>query len=231
MKIIAIGDIHGRDSWKKIIEKETFDKVVIIGDYFDAFDNINANLQKDNFKDLLAFKMANMDKVILEFGNHDYHYLKSATEQYPGFQKFQKADISELLHKAIDENLLQMCFIWDNLMFTHAGVTQTWCDENDIKKESIERDINDLFKYRPNAFRFTSGPEHDKQGNEACQSPIWVRPGSLMVDKVPGFIHIVGHTAKDNILFYDEVILIDTLGTSGEYLIYEDGKFTTEKIK
>ncbi len=37
MKTIVIGDIHGRTSWKDIIEKEqTWDKVIFIGDYFDS---------------------------------------------------------------------------------------------------------------------------------------------------------------------------------------------------
>ncbi len=36
MKIITIGDIHGRDFWKKILE-EPMDQLVFIGDYFDSY--------------------------------------------------------------------------------------------------------------------------------------------------------------------------------------------------
>ena len=36
MKIIALGDIHGRTIWKQIISKEIFDRMAFIGDYFDA---------------------------------------------------------------------------------------------------------------------------------------------------------------------------------------------------
>jgi predicted phosphodiesterase len=38
MKIVAIGDIHGRDYWKQIIEQEQdADVFVFVGDYFDSF--------------------------------------------------------------------------------------------------------------------------------------------------------------------------------------------------
>ena len=34
MKIIALGDIHGHESWINVIEQEkTFDKIVFLGDY------------------------------------------------------------------------------------------------------------------------------------------------------------------------------------------------------
>jgi hypothetical protein len=35
MKTVLIGDIHGRDIWKKIIEKESPNRVVFIWDYLD----------------------------------------------------------------------------------------------------------------------------------------------------------------------------------------------------
>jgi metallophosphoesterase superfamily enzyme len=38
MKTVFIGDVHGRDVWKNIIEVEKPNRVVFIGDYFDSFD-------------------------------------------------------------------------------------------------------------------------------------------------------------------------------------------------
>ena len=38
MKLVAIGDIHGRDIWKQIVETEQPNTVVFVGDYFDSFD-------------------------------------------------------------------------------------------------------------------------------------------------------------------------------------------------
>ena len=51
MKLIAIGDIHGRDIWKQIVETEQPDTVVFVGDYFDSF-NIPGIDQIHNFKNI-----------------------------------------------------------------------------------------------------------------------------------------------------------------------------------
>ena len=39
MKIIAFGDIHGRDVWKKVLDEriDEVDKVIFLGDYFTLF--------------------------------------------------------------------------------------------------------------------------------------------------------------------------------------------------
>jgi predicted phosphodiesterase len=43
MKIVTLGDTHGRDIWKTIVKiEEDFDKFIFIGDYFDTRDDINA---------------------------------------------------------------------------------------------------------------------------------------------------------------------------------------------
>lgn len=78
MKIIVIADIHGRSIWKEIISKENdFDSVIFLGDYFDTHGGgYSANRQIENFKDIIAYKKANMDKVTLLIGNHDVHYCR-----------------------------------------------------------------------------------------------------------------------------------------------------------
>jgi len=225
MRIIALGDTHGRNNWEKIIQKEKFDKVIFIGDYFDSYD-ISAEQQKQNFKNIIAYKKANINKVVLLFGNHDFHYLRTTDEQYSGYQKLHKIDIQELLHFAIDQNLLQMCFSWENLLFSHAGVTKTWCDNNFVQKQFVEQSINDLFKFKPNCFKFTSGRNRSFYGDDVEQSPIWVRPNSLLKDRIEGFIQVVGHTTQNKLVITDDVILIDTLGTSGEYLIWDNFQFS-----
>jgi predicted phosphodiesterase len=76
MKIICIGDIHGRDCWVKILEQNPdADLFVFEGDYFDSF-TIPALEQINNFKLILKFRDENPNKVIMLFGNHDFHYTK-----------------------------------------------------------------------------------------------------------------------------------------------------------
>ena len=44
MRIIVIGDIHGRTIWKDIVNQE-FDLCVFLGDYVDSHDRISAKQQ------------------------------------------------------------------------------------------------------------------------------------------------------------------------------------------
>src|ERR1035437_1847017 len=230
MKIVVVSDIHGVDIWKKIVsDNDDADKFIFIGDYFDSF-NITGEKQIHNFKDIIAYKKSNTDKVILLIGNHDWHYIMMG-RHYSGFQKGFQYYIREELESATKEGLMQICYIHDNYLFSHAGVTKTWCENNDVDLNNIEQSINDLFTYKPRVFNFTTGKYCDIYGNETSQTPIWVRPKSLLADAVEGYIHVVGHTVKDNIVIYDNVILTDTLQTSCEYIVIEDGVVIIEKIK
>ena len=55
-KIVFIGDIHGHDTWKEIVYKNSdADQFVFVGDYFDAY-LITPTVQIENFKDILNSK-------------------------------------------------------------------------------------------------------------------------------------------------------------------------------
>ena len=230
MKIIAIGDLHGRDIWKQIIWKqiEEYDKIIFIGDYFDSREDISAAEQKDNFKELLDFKKANPDNVVLLVGNHDYHYLPVG-ETYSGFQEWQKTDIREMIEKALKEDLMQMTFLYNNYLFSHAGVTHTWLANQGYNNEPIDTFINDLFKYKPLAFKFASGENHSPFGDDITQSPIWVRPASLIKDGVD-YVQVVGHTSQNEIYIHCNYLFIDTLGSSKEYLCIENNQTSILKL-
>ena len=70
MKILVLGDIHGRTIWKDIIEKENPDKIIFLGDYVSTHDNISADQQLSNLNNILNYKEESSDKVILLRGNH-----------------------------------------------------------------------------------------------------------------------------------------------------------------
>ena len=223
-KIVSIGDLHGRTIWKDIVSKEEdVDKIIIMGDYFDTHENVSARQQIDNFKDILEYKKANLDKVVLLIGNHDFHYMKGIGETYSGYQAVHAIDISELIHSALDENLIQMCYVSDKYVFTHAGVTKAWVAQNEIDVTNLEQSINDRFKYKPNSFKFTIGKNYSMYGDDCTQTPIWVRPKALHSDMIDDVICVVGHTNQYSIIIRDNVIFIDTLGTSQEYLRIIDG--------
>lgn len=197
MKIIAIGDIHGRDSWKEIV-KQDFDKVIFIGDYFDSHD-IPFKDQLQNFQAIIAFKKENIDKVVLLIGNHDFHYLRYVDEHYSGYQEKFAYPIGDQLRDAIEAGYLQMCSLDDGFLFTHAGVTKTWAEFAKIDLNNIEGSINKCFRFTPQMFKFMDYDGADATGDNVWSSPIWVRPNSLGKDMVEGYVQVVGHTQHEDI--------------------------------
>jgi len=233
MKIIVIGDIHAKTIWKQIVAKEldNSDKIIFIGDYFDDYNGTNAQHQINNFKQIVDFKKLYPEKFILLFGNHDFQYLKGIDDRYSGYQSGAAISIQEAIHK--DLEYLQMCYLYDNVIFSHAGVTNTWCKNNNIKtiRSDIRFDeqINELFVYKPSSFKFISGKNFSYTGDDICQTPIWVRPTSLVRDCMEGFIQVVGHTQQREINKYQNIYLIDALNV-GQYLSINNSVFKICKI-
>lgn len=231
MKLIAVGDTHGRRLWKQILEKEQdFDKWIFIGDYFDSRESITADVQMANFKEILEFKQSNPDKVVLLLGNHDFHYLKGANEDYSNYQFARASEINALLQPAIDAGLIQMCYVHEKLIFTHAGLTKTWVHNNKINLGDLENSINLKFLTDLTAFRFTMGYNMDNSGNDVTQGPTWVRIPSLMRDMLDGYTFVVGHSTLKELTHIGNIIGIDTLGTSQEYLKIENNHIKIGKI-
>lgn len=222
MKIVALGDTHGRNKWKEIVvENKDADMIVFIGDYFDAKDGgYSANRQIENFKEIVQFKRDNPNKVVLLIGNHDFHYLNGVNEEYSSYQFGYAKDINSVLQPAVDEGLLQMAYQYGSYFFSHAGLTKTWANRNNIDMDDLDNSVNELFRDDITKFRFTIGPNGSYGGNDVTQPPIWVRPQSLVKDMVDDIICIVGHTQVKGVTVMedDNLILIDCLGTSDEYL-------------
>lgn len=231
--LAAIGDIHGRSEWKPIVAKG-YDHVIFIGDYFDTHENIKAKEQIENFKEIIAFKKANSNVALL-IGNHDFHYMRGIDEKYSGFQPDYYLEIQEVLHTALDMKYLKASHQEGDILFTHAGVTNTWA-QIFHHSENISESINELFEANPKSLGFTPCPREkfsgivDYIGDEICQSPLWVRPNSLLKDKLTGYRQVVGHTPQPEMRIESGVAFIDCLMTSGEYLVIEDGKFLAERL-
>ncbi len=227
MKIIAIGDIHGRNTWKKIIAKEAYDKLIFIGDYFDSKENSSIETQLSCFEAIIDLKTKQDENVILLTGNHDFHYLNHVGEKYGGFQFTHSERINSVLQPAYDTGLLTMCWQYDQFLFSHAGITNTWCSRQRISPHNLTQEINLLFTLALHAFTFVKGTYN---GDSPENSPIWVRPPSLRQDMIGSYFQIVGHTSQQTICIEERLALIDTLGYSGEYVIIENGKIRIGQV-
>lgn len=157
MKILVIGDIHGRRFWKTAVEKNInkVDKIVFLGDYFDVYTDEGIEYEWDatlaNFNEILELKRANPDKVVLLLGNHDMHYRDINFDEYTRSTRFDKVHENRLRHLFNDENraLFQTCYITEvgkkKVIFSHAGITKYWLDKCELKlDDSLEANINDL---------------------------------------------------------------------------------------
>ena len=244
MKLVAIGDIHGRDIWKEIVAKEQdADRFVFVGDYFDSF-TVKGPDQINNFLDIIEFKKQSKVPVILLLGNHDHHY-------YPGIEDSGTSGYQTLLAPSIkhvvgdNKQYLQAAYQVGEFVFTHAGLSSEWLDDMVVgwDVDSLDATVNDLFQYQPNKIAYRSFKYYDYEnnqaqlasgyGDEAFQGPLWIRPSALMRanrDTLRNqIIQVVGHTPQDNIDIEGKATggryyFIDTLEyNQGQYLVVKDG--------
>jgi hypothetical protein len=204
MKTIAIGDIHGRNIWRKIVDLEQPDRVIFIGDYFDSFD-IPGLDQIYNFQSILAWKEATPQcEVIMLIGNHDYHYFPELLGKCTcsGFQRALYPEISRVINE--NRHHLSMAYQLDKYLFTHAGISREWLIHHGWDGAPIADYVNDLWTYKPLAFNFadTAYGHSDPYGDDTWQTPLWIRPRSLMraaKSLKKEYTQIVGHTAVKQI--------------------------------
>lgn len=241
MKTVVIGDIHGRSIWKLITHLENPDKVIFIGDYFDSFD-LKTEEQVNNFLDIVEYKKTSGKEVIMLIGNHDHHYLPEISDSgTSGYQRAGKYQIEP----TVDANRehLQIAYQMDEFLFTHAGVSSVFMDQTfgpqGWKVETIVDQLNEMLMYRPGVFSFNG---LDPYGDNEYQTPIWIRPRSLMKANRNTLrtrvIQVVGHTEVRHLdLIGSEkaaggrYYFIDCLGKSGEYLIIQDGVLLTGQTR
>jgi hypothetical protein len=187
-----------------------------------------------NFKEIIEFKEQAKDiEVIMLIGNHDFHYYPGG-ETYSGYQHGAAPAIKQLLEE--NKHHLQMCYQLDNILCSHAGIGHNWL----VEQERYDREtdpgtiadyVNAIWNHQPNHFMFYGW---DPYGDSKTQTPIWIRPMSLMSGNKETFlkkdyIQIVGHTGVKHIDINGKATggryyLIDAIDM-GQYLIYENEKF------
>lgn len=236
MKQIILGDIHGRTIWKDIIDAEKdFDRVVFVGDYVDTHNNITPIQQVENLREIITFKRKNKDRVVLLLGNHDYHYWPGIEEHYSGYQPMMRPSFEYEYRKY--QHLFRIAFSDERgYLYTHAGVTNTFLKNLGIVEISVSEivvKLNSKFKHQPYKFGYFDG-DFSGYGENIAQSCIWVRPQSLYNDQFD-ILQFVGHTSVNNINHprqstHRGFYLVDTLGTSREYLVIVDGEVTIKQL-
>jgi len=249
MKTVIIGDIHGHDSWKRIIAQEQdADRFIFVGDYFDSF-TVSGVVQIHNFKEIVEFKTTTDKEVIMLIGNHDYHYFPEIGDSNTsGYQ----STLAPSIKQVVGENKphLQLAYQFDDILVTHAGVSSEWLDDTIAMWDvpNLAMYLNDLFTYQPTKVAYRSFKYYDYENNRAIlaggygretfQGPLWIRPRALMEanrDTLRTQIRqVVGHTGQTQIDIEGKATggryyFVDTMPR--EYLIVTDGVVSLGKLE
>lgn len=247
MKTVLIGDIHGLDCWKKIVEQENADRYVFVGDYFDSF-HVPGIDQMHNFKELMMWSEETEAETVFLIGNHDYGYFPGCDGTSTSGYQFRIAPSIQML---VEEwrHKLQIAYRFDNVLCSHAGVSTDFMNGvfgmGGWNADNIVELLNEQWKYKPNTFDFDCVTPIkfsyvDPTGDNVEQSPLWIRPRSLMRSNKNGLkkeiIQVVGHTGQPKIDIKGtstggRYYFIDTLEVAREYLVYNNGKFSVKKYK
>lgn len=226
-KIVVIGDIHGCDKWKQVMQAHgDATEFVFIGDYFDSFSRNHAECIH-NFKEIIKWKEASKIKVTMLIGNHDFHYMSDCGGRYGGWSAWHSAEISELLRE--NKQHLQVAYSSGRYLFSHAGISKEWYESvfpDNNRSGDIADQVNELWSYDKRAFNHTG---MNPYGEDPGEGPMWIRPKSLKSSPLhDSWIQIVGHTHMHQIEYDDNHYFVDTLPY--EYLTIEDGTPVIHKL-
>ena len=243
LRILTFGDIHGRNVWKDVIDREGIDNldlIVFLGDYFSSREDIPVDLQEENFRHIVEFKNMYPDKVVLLRGNHDMEACKYYwAECYPSHHSKWVYENKEWF---LDNT--QWVLQIDDVVFSHAGITKRWYEDmcETYPEITCFEDINniepsEMFGFRPCKLS-------DYYGESETQPCTWIRPAFLCEYGFPEIRYVVGHSTvkaitecrKALIEQYGDLIdwakceiwLCDTLPR--EYLIIDHGEFIPTEI-
>ena len=202
MRILVISDIHGMIFWKEVVERaKQDDKIIFLGDYFDKRGSgPYAESQTDNFLEICALSRDNPNIHML-LGNHDFQYTDFAISHTTSYDKRRSKSYNKALMDNLD--LLNIVYIENNrekpVIFSHAGVSQNFMNACQIS--SVDK-INNKFKTYPWKFDFITcfgGEIANNFGDNVWQTPLWIRPDSLIEGAVASYDQVVGHTQVEEI--------------------------------
>lgn len=222
-RIIAIGDLHGKDCWKKINPKE-YDQIIFIGDYVDSF-TITPDKIINNLKELTDFKKQHSGKVTLLLGNHDIHYMEYPQYRCSGFNSFFQPDYTELFRD--NRNLFQAAVQFGNYLFTHAGLSRSFVKHNltayaqliEDKQIHVADLLNSIHNSENQAVLHTVSTM--RGGADSFGGITWADYRETSVDLLPGYHQVVGHTPRKKISKVEgdnsSITYIDVLDTAEEF--------------
>ena len=211
--LLIIPDIHGRLFWISATRKYPDLPVIFLGDYLDPYTYYEEILPSEalaNFKEILDFKRANMDRVTLLLGNHDIHYFdKDVNSSRKDKEHYE--EIHRLFVEKLSMFKLAMTIRTEerNFLFTHAGIDIGWLsyrmpkvNVNDVR--DICKSLNDKLITEESLYDFVFNGLMDvsasRWGYARYPSPVWtdVFDHQYMQERIPNVVQIFGHTQQES---------------------------------
>lgn len=173
-------DIHGRDFWKQTTDFNG--KIIFLGDYIDPYpsEHISKEMALENFKEILEFKKANPEKVVLLYGNHDGGYFSAdictCRRDIDNYKEIQKLfldnwDLFDIFYIFTLKDKIFIC--------SHAGIQDEWIDtfypaETSQKQlELLSNEFKNVLKQKDHFVRAMSEVSFWRGGDSDKSSIVW----------------------------------------------------------
>jgi len=231
MKILTVGDLHGKSVWQKI-DPTNYDEIIFIGDLYDAFEYEFTTKEIHSNAITLVQWAKEAKNVKFCIGNHDAHYFKYGSPLFykircGGFKSKQLFNAFNLYKDA--EELFKVCYQHKNYLWSHAGFTQE--GYNNIFKEKISRLISTKqasnFAEAVNILWDLNDPSvfyipYSRMGDNLYGGPLWNDFKDTSADPLLDYHQIVGHTKVNDITFINKntntsITYIDCLDTTTKF--------------
>ena len=178
--ILIEPDIHGRLFWKNSINEfaDKVDKIIFLGDYLDSYPNEGITRKEaiTNFEEIIEYKLNNMDKVILLFGNHDSHYYSRDFAKSSRYDSSNAWHIAEMFkkHRTLFKIAHEEIVNEKKYLFSHAGLMNSWVERNkDIIGEPTTSSLNNLLNIPQGARALSEVSSYRSWFGEPSGSIIW----------------------------------------------------------
>lgn len=223
--IVAIGDIHGLDYWRAIVERHPDCLTVFLGDYLDPYDAIPRSALLDNLRAIIDLKKSRPDDVVLLLGNHDMHYFNPYARMGTRFDFGICKEASSLFLENL--HLFRYAYQEGNKVFTHAGISQWWWQDDFHGDDTcpIAEQLNHPTEEQMGALcrvGYARGGEFGRHGG------IFWADSSELWNPLHGYTQIVGHNPVPEITTREgdegaKIVFCDSL-RYGNYFFIDESK-------
>lgn len=223
--IVAIGDIHGNGNWRDIVEAHPDCRIIFLGDYLDPYTYIPHNVLLDNLCDIMDLKKTHPDDIVLLLGNHDMHYFSNYATMGTRIDYEIYSKVSQLFSHNL--NLFQYAYQEGNMIFTHAGISQEWWQE-DFRGDDTRQIAEQLNNPTEEQMSALCRVGYARGGRYGRHGGIFWADRSELTTPLRGYVQIVGHNRVNEITIYEsedraKVIFCDCLCYGKYFYINAEG--------